>query len=104
MDTGLLELLYKYALVPLGAVFWWLYKKADSRLDRSEQANAVIQKEFELRMQTMEKALELRVQNVEKAVLVITTKFEVIQRDLTAIQTSQSKMFDKLNEMGKQQK
>ncbi len=98
MDNSILELIYRYALVPLAVICWWLFKKMDYRLEKNEQANFVIQKEFELRMQTMEKALELRVQLVEKNVLVMNTKLDVIQRDLTSIQVLQAKLFDLLQE------
>lgn len=96
MDNDFINLLYKYAFVPLSIVFWWLFKKIDYRLDKSEQNNYVIQKEFELRMQTMEKALELRVQGVEKNILVVNTKLDVIQRDLANISKGQEKLFDLL--------
>lgn len=96
MDNTLIELLYKYALVPLCAIFWWLFKKIDYRLERSELANQTIQKEFELRMQTIEKALEIRISMLEKANVSVLVRLDNIKEIVGEIKENQQKAFDKL--------
>ena len=96
MDNDLINLVYKYAIVPMSIVFWWLFKKIDYRLEKTELANTTIQKEFELRLQTMEKALEIRVQNLEKANVAIVSKLDAIKETLGDIKEAQKAIVDSL--------
>jgi hypothetical protein len=97
MDNDLLQILYKYALVPMAVVFWWLFKKVDYRLEKTELANATIQKELELRMQTIEKAIELRVNAIEKSNIAITIRLDSIKEYLSEIKDTQKKMIESLH-------
>ncbi len=95
MDNSILELLYKYAIVPLCVVFWWFFKKIDYRLERSELANQTIQKEFELRMQTIEKALEIRINMLEKANVSVLVRLDNIKEIVGEIKDNQKKTMGK---------
>ncbi len=103
MDSELINVLYKYAIVPLCIVFWWFFKKIDYRLERNELANHTIQKEFELRMQTIEKAFELRLSVVEKTVLVVTTRLDTIKEDLQEIKAAQKELMGYFTETKKRE-
>ncbi len=74
MELGqLIEIILKYALVPLFTVSWYMFKKHESRLEH----------------------LEKRTTDTEKAIIEIRTEFKFISRDIKEIKEMITKMLDK---------
>lgn len=64
MELGqLIELVLKYALAPLLAVVWYMFKKQDNRIDQ----------------------LEKRTTDVEKTLIEIRTEFKYVSKDIHEI-------------------
>ncbi len=74
MDIGqLLESFFKYALAPLAAVIWWLFKKQDTRIEQ----------------------LEKRMNDNEKTLIELRTEFKFIREDIAEIKTMLMKLSER---------
>ncbi len=71
MDLGqLLEIILRYAVAPLLAVVWYMFKKQDNRIDN----------------------LEKRTTDVEKTLIEIRTEFKYVSKDISDIKHILEKM------------
>lgn len=71
MEIGqLIEIVLRYALAPLLAVVWYMFKKQDNRID----------------------ALEKRTTDVEKTLIEIRTEFKYVSKDIAEIKHLLEKM------------
>lgn len=68
-----LTLVLQYAVAPLGAVGWFIYKKQDARLD----------------------ALEKRTNDLDKMIGKIETELQYISRDIKDIKSALDRLIDK---------
>lgn len=74
MDLGsILDVFLKYALAPLAAVIWYMFKKQDSRIEN----------------------LESRMNNNEKTLIELRTEFKFIREDIAEIKSMVSKLSDR---------
>lgn len=74
MEIGqLIEIILRYAIAPLLAVVWYMFKKQDNRIE----------------------ALEKRTTDVEKTLIEIRTDFKYITKDISDIKHILEKMSNK---------
>jgi len=74
MEIGqLIEVILRYAIAPLLAVVWYMFKKQDNRIE----------------------ALEKRTTDVEKTLIEIRTDFKYITKDISDIKHILEKMSNK---------
>ena len=74
MDIGqLIDVFLKYALAPLVAIVWYVFKKQDSRIEQ----------------------LEIRMNDSEKTLIELRTEFKFIREDIAEIKNLLVKLSDK---------
>lgn len=64
--TQILDNILKYAVAPLGAFIWWLFKKYDMKIE----------------------SLEIRMHQMEKETVVLATKMDSLKEDMTEIKAT----------------
>lgn len=64
MEGNLLDFLYKFAVVPITALCWWLFRKSDTRIEK----------------------LESRMNQVERSLDVLKSQMADIREDLARIE------------------
>lgn len=77
--SGFIDVVLKYAVAPIGAFVWWLFKKYDYRID----------------------SLEIRMHEMEKETAILSTKLDAIKEDMVEIKTTLNTLITMLQNRGK---